>query len=98
MSKKEELTNLYAPMVLDGVEERFHVRERDNRVAIVLSHAGWSAAIGGDYWYLSIEDLNTATKKWIFRTVYPGGMTKTEALKWAKKAYISESKNEMLPW
>lgn len=88
-------------MALDGVEHRFHVRERDNRVAIVLTQPGWAALGGNDYWYLSVEDLvDTGTvsegqkvKRWVHRenSTWIKGMTRQEAMDLAGQWYVREA-------
>lgn len=90
------------PMTLDGVEHRFHVREADNRIAIVLSQPGWAAASGNDYWYLSIEDLvptgrmseGQSVRTWVHRegSTYPGGLTYAKAKEFAAAWYEREGK------
>lgn len=87
-------------MTLDGVEHRFHVREADNRVAIVLSQPGWAAASKHDYWYLSIEDLKSTgtmsegqdVKRWVHRegSTYPGGLDYAKAKEFAQAWYERE--------
>lgn len=88
-------------MTLDGREERFHVRERDNRVAIVLSQPGWAAASGNDYWYVSVEDLQPTgevsegqeVKRWRHRegSTHQGGVSWGEAMTIARKWYEREA-------
>lgn len=74
-------------VILDGVEHRYHVRERDNRVAIVLTQRPEL----GDYWYVSVEDLKDS--KWTFRegSCYPGGVTHERALKIGQTYYDREA-------
>ena len=91
-------------MTLDGVEQRFHVRERDNRIAIVITQPGWAAHTNYDYWYVSIEDLRSTgivdegqdVKRWKHRTgsTYPGGVSKSKAMTVAKEWYMREAKNK----
>lgn len=79
-------------MTLDGVEERFHVRERDNRVAIVLTQPGWAAATNYSYWYVSIKDL-VPGEGWRWRTCYEGGgVNKAEAMRIAREYYAREAR------
>lgn len=89
-------------MTLDGVEHRFHVRERDNRVAIVLEQPGWAAAIDHDYWYVSIAELidtgeiseGQRVKRWRHRadSTHRGAVSKAEAMRIAKEWYAREAK------
>lgn len=51
--------------VIDERITRYHVRERDNRVAIVVSQPGWAIKGKQDYWYVHIEDLTDG--KWVYR-------------------------------
>lgn len=88
-------------MTLDGVELRFHVRERDNRVAVVVSQPGWAAKTGNDYWYVSVEDLRDTGKTsegqrvsaWQHRegSTHPGGVTYAEAVTVARRLYEREA-------
>ena len=88
-------------MTLDGVEHRFHVRERDNRIAIVISQPGWASHTHYDYWNVSIEVLRSTgivdegqdVKRWRHRngSTHPAGVTKAEALEIAKKWYVREA-------
>lgn len=46
---------------VDRLDMRFHVREKDNRVAIVLSCPGWAVQEPvHDYWYVSVEHLTNS--------------------------------------
>ncbi len=89
-------------MTLDGVEHRFHVRERDNCVAIVMSQPGWAAHTAYDFWYVSIEDLVSTgivdegqeVRQWAHRSgssLPHGGLTYHKALELAKKLYVREA-------
>ena len=84
---------------LDGVQERYHVRKRDNRVAIVLNQPGWASDTASDYWYVSIEDLPKETKRWQHRagSTYPGGMPKIQAYQVLREWYQRESTGETIP-
>jgi hypothetical protein len=79
-------------MTLDGVEWRFHVRERDNRIAILISQPGWAAASCRDYYYVSIEDLGS--NGWKHRegsTEQRGGMSWGKAIQLAREWYVREA-------
>lgn len=87
-------------MTLDGVEHRFHVRERDNRVAIVMSQPGWAAHTAYDFWYVSIEDLISTgivdegqeVRRWAHRDGSSlRGLAYHKALELAKKLYVREA-------
>jgi hypothetical protein len=93
-------------MTLDGVEHRFHVRERDNRVAIVISQPGWAAAQDHDYWYVHVEDLKSTgeisegqeVKRWRYRCLaVHGGVSKVRALLVAQERYVVEATAQAPP-
>jgi len=73
------------PNGMIGVEEKYHVRERDNHVAIVLSQPGWAATLDTDYWYVSIQDLDSSNWRHRDGSTYQGGKTKAEALQVAMR-------------
>ena len=73
-------------MILDGIEQRYHVRERDNRVAVILYKPGWACVDGADFWYLGIEDLKNS--EWKHRRGSSvGGLRIREALDLAESTY-----------
>lgn len=81
-------------MQLDGIEERYHVREKDNKIAIIVSQPGWACRDKYDYWYVSIEILPDETSVWKHRdgsTSSRGGMPKKVAMEVALEFYQREA-------
>ncbi len=75
----------------DGIERRWHVRERDNRAAVVLSKPGWAITSGQEYWYLHIEDLPHGGM-WEYRSgSVVGGLNLREANALTEKTYRREA-------
>lgn len=59
MAKSDE----FAPMVLDGIDEHFHIRRLDNRYRVNIHQPGWN--VGGQwYGYVSIQRLEES--QWIY--------------------------------
>lgn len=79
-------------MILDGIEHRFHVRERNNSVAIVISQPGWAVASKTDFWYLSVEDLTPDGWRHREGSTHFGGMKYDEAKAKAVDWYAREAK------
>lgn len=75
---------------LDGVEHRYHVRERDNCVAVVISQPGWAAHTGHDYWYVHTERLEG--DRWRHEWTHPGGVPRHVAVRLAAARYDLEAK------
>lgn len=76
---------------LDGVEYRFHVRERDNQVAVVMSQPGWASLTGHDYWYISVEHL--VRNVWRHAWTHPAGVQHHVASRLAAERYDLEASN-----